>query len=116
MTTNSHAQLSRAVDAAQFWGDEEAKQSALDLKKALSASSAAAQAEQWAINKGVHFNDWANLGKKDFQPVVDAFKELLELFDCKKCDGWFYLENKKHPGSIRCLCAKTILNLNKKED
>ena len=89
--------LGKAASAAQSWGNKASQAAAVDLKKSLSESNGASQVEQWAINKGVHYNNWANFGKTDFQPVVTAFKELLGLFQCDKCSGWLYADNKQAP-------------------
>ena len=40
------------------------------------------------MNKAVHYNEWANFGKKDFQPVVAAFKDLAGCFQCDKCESY----------------------------
>ena len=47
--------------------------------------------EQWAVNANIHYNDWAGFEKEDFQPVVDAFKDLFSLFTCSNCGGLIYL-------------------------
>jgi recombinational DNA repair ATPase RecF len=101
----------RAANAAQLWGDTRAKRYATKLKTALSASSGAANIEQWAVNKAVHYNEWANFGKKDFEPVVAAFKELLSCFRCEKCDSWFYVVPRTNAELLRCPCAAINLNL-----
>lgn len=106
--------LGKAAAAAQSWGDAEARDAATALKEKLSASNAASQIEQWAINKAVHYNAWANFGKKDFEPVVAAFRELLECFQCKHCKSWLYVTPKGAPESLRCPCNKTNMNLKTK--
>lgn len=65
------------------------------------------QIEQWAINVEVHYNKWANLSKKEFSPVVDAFKELFKLFECNKCGGLLSLERgvgKAESKTVVCNC------------
>ena len=52
---------------------------------ALSTAAGASGVERWAVSRAVHYNEWANFGKKDFEPVVKAFKELLECFSCETC-------------------------------
>jgi hypothetical protein len=70
---------------------------------------------QWAINKAVHYNEWANFGKKDFQPVVAAFKGLLDCLRCDKCKSWLYVTPKRaEPEALRCVCGNVNLNLNTK--
>jgi hypothetical protein len=93
---------SLAANAAQSWGDQDAHGNAVALRKKLSECSAASQIEQWVINKGVHYNDWANLGKTDFQPVVAAFKVLTDLFQCDSCKSWLFVDNKHQPQGLRC--------------
>ena len=71
--------------------------------------------ERWAVNKAVHYNEWANFGKKDFEPVVTAFKELLGCFSCEKCESWFYVTPRgANPDSLRCACNAVNLNLKAK--
>jgi recombinational DNA repair ATPase RecF len=104
----------RAADAAQSWGNDAAKAAAIERKAVLSASNGAANVEQWAVNKAVHYNGWANFGKKDFEPVVAAFKELLECFQCHTCQGWLYVTPRVAPETLRCACNACQFNLNAK--
>jgi hypothetical protein len=57
----------KAADAAQSWGNNAAKDAVAKRKAALAKSAAASNVEQWAVNKAVHYNEWANFGKKDFE-------------------------------------------------
>ncbi len=104
----------KAADAAQSWGDTAAKETAIKRKKTLSNSSAAKDAEQWAVNKAVHYNEWANFGRKDFEPVVAAFKELLTCFSCETCESWLHVTPRINPESLRCACNAINLNLKPK--
>ena len=101
----------RASDAAQSWGNASAKEAVAKRKEALASSNAAKSAEEWAVNKAVHYNEWANFGKKDFEPVVAAFKELLECFRCDKCQSWFHVTPRQRLESLRCACNDVNLNL-----
>ena len=56
----------KAADAAQSWGNSTAKEAATAWKRTLTGSNAASNVEQWAVNKAVHYNEWANFGRKDF--------------------------------------------------
>ena len=67
--------------------------------------------EQWAVNKAVHYNEWANFGQKDFEPVVTAYQELLECFSCPSCKSWLYAAPRLNPESLRCPCNAVCLNL-----
>ena len=66
------------------------------------------------LNKAVHYNEWANFGKKDFEPVVLAFKELLGCFSCEQCDSWLYITSRVNLESLRCACNAVNLNLKSK--
>jgi len=106
----------KAADTAQSWGNVADKEEVAKRKVALSTSNAATNIEQWAVNKAVHYNAWANFGKKDFEPVVAAFKELLACFTCAKCDSWLYASpSRGTPEALRCPCNATNLNLKPKK-
>ena len=91
--------------------NDAAEKEATERKRFLEACDASARVEQWAVNKLVHYNAWANFGKNDFEPVAKAFKELLECFRCKSCDGWIYVLPRVNPQSLRCICTKIEFNL-----
>jgi recombinational DNA repair ATPase RecF len=72
--------------------------------------------ELWAVNVNVHFNDWANFGKNDFEPVVKAYKDLFELFMCNKCQGAIRIvRTGKEFQNVRCNCGHVNWNLVKKK-
>jgi hypothetical protein len=104
----------KAAEAAQSWGDDAAKQAAAARKSGLSTSNGARNVEQWAVNKAVHHNAWANFGKRDFEPVVFAFKELLDQLCCPGCGSWLYVTPRGAPEALRCQCASINLNLKSK--
>lgn len=90
-------------------------------REALAAKCAKAReliartnAEQWAINPSVHFNEWANLQGHEFQQVVNAFKELLENLRCQNenCKSYLYvLPHKGKAEEMRCNCGDVSINL-----
>src|SRR6266849_2627964 len=96
----------KAADAAQSWGYDADKQVALEKKAELSSCNGTVNVEQWAVNKAVHYNVWANFSRKDFEPVVIAFQELLECFRCTACDTWLYVTPRGVPETVRCECNK----------
>ena len=104
----------KAADAAQSWANAEDREAAGKQKGVLSTCNGATSVEQWAVNKAVHYNEWANFGKKDFQPVVVAFKELLECFRCKSCEAWLHISPRANPETLRCACNKINFNLKQK--
>ena len=101
----------KAAEAAQSWNNKPVAEAVAARKAALAAASAATNVEQWAVNKAVHYNEWANFGKKDFEPVVAAFRDLLGCFRCGPCDSWIYLTPRVNPESVRCDCNGINLNL-----
>ena len=101
----------KAVAAAQSWGNDVEKEAATQRKAALSTAAGASNVEQWAVNKAVHYNEWANFGKKDFEPVVVAFKALLVCFRCEICESWLHVTPRGIPESLRCSCNATSFNL-----
>jgi hypothetical protein len=105
----------KAADAAQSWGKTADKEAATKRKASLSTSNAAMSVERWAVNKAVHYNEWANFGRKDFEPVVAAFKELLGCFRCETCESWLYVTPRGNPESLRCPCNAISLNLKPKK-
>ena len=104
----------KAESAAHSWGKTADKQAAAGRRTRLSASTAATQIERWAVNKAVHYNEWANFGSTDFHPVVDAYKELLDCFACSDCRTWLYVTSRVNADSLRCSCNAVNLNLKPK--
>lgn len=104
----------KAADAAQSWGNDAAKSAVGRAKDTLAAAAKASGIEQWAVNKAVHYNEWANFGKTDFKPVVAAFKDLLQCFRCGTCGSWLYLAPRTNSESLRCACNAVNLNLKQK--
>lgn len=104
----------KAAEAAQSWGKNADKEAAGKRKNLLSTCNAAMNVEQWAVNKAVHYNEWANFGRKDFEPVVAAFKELLGCFSCATCESWLYVTPRVSPDTLRCPCNAISLNLKAK--
>ena len=50
-----------------------------------------------SFNKSVHYVEWANLQKKEFATVADAFKDLLSMMRCANpnCGGYVYVVPKE---------------------
>jgi hypothetical protein len=107
--------LDRAIESARTWGrlDEVAAIASArdDLKNKINA----ANVEQWAINKSVHYTEWNNLTAREFKEVSDAFQQLIATLFCSNCKSYVYVSPKKGPiESLRCHCGRTTLNLKKK--
>ena len=109
--------LKKAKESANSWNkkDELEKVKSIDdLRKAATLSK---DKENWATNLQVHYNSWASMGKADFEPVVKAWRDFLNLFICgnESCESWVgvtAVAGKEE--SLRCRCGDYNLNLVKK--
>ena len=109
-----HGQLlSKAAKAAESWKDDEAKQHVASLKQRRADTLGRFGGEQWILNKAVHFNEWAELSRADFEPIVAAARGVIELLSCPICSGWLQVVPPRgpEPQSLRCPCSKVSVNL-----
>lgn len=105
----------RAKSTAQSWGDNARVDQINGCHTIFTAAVTRSQSKQWEINPAVHFNEWANLQRQDFEPVVAAFKQLEREFECPDCGDLIYVvRTGKTKEAARCGCAKINLNLKKK--
>ncbi|PZP53830.1 MAG: chromosome segregation protein SMC, partial [Micavibrio aeruginosavorus] len=98
--------LQTARVAADSWGNtknsSQIKAIAADLQVALKATSV----EEWQINATVHYNEWANMHKKDFNPVAAAYQKLLKAFNCQDCGTPITVVPKSLPHEmLKCGCG-----------
>ena len=109
--------LKKATAAAHSWGEaqEQIHERAKTMRANLLEAHVDSGIEQWAVNKAVHYNRWANFGKNDFLPVVKSFKILVENFECKECHSHLHASPKHNTESLRCICGNINFNLNKKK-
>jgi hypothetical protein len=104
--------LNKAKNAARRWGNEKTFQELEELESVSSAIIKRSQIEQWGINENVHYSKWGDFSKNDFVPIMEAFKDLHDLFKCSKCQGLLFVTLKdKEPQDLRCLCGKVNYNL-----
>lgn len=107
--------LGKAKDAASSWGHRTQVDAVAARELTFKERLADTQMEQWAINKSVHYNEWANLTPDEFRAVVSAYRELLAAFLCPSCDGWIDLLSGDSAGAaLACGCKQTCLNLQRK--
>lgn len=106
--------LKEAAKAARSWSDDEQTAKAEEMLNARAEILAEKNGEEWIVNKAVHYNEWADLSKEDFQPVVSTFKRLLGQFRCAKCDSWLSVSPRINPTDLRCSCGTLRLNLTRK--
>ena len=58
--------LKRAKRATQSWNDKETGRMLDEMESVAGQIFQRTNAEQWAVNVGVHYNNWANLTPSDF--------------------------------------------------
>lgn len=100
--------------SATKWKLDDKKAALSEMRATTKDLIAKTNAEQWAINPSVHFNEWANLQAHEFKEVVDAFKNLLEHLRCENsaCKSYLYVSPRKgQPEELRCNCGGASINL-----
>ena len=98
--------------SATSWGNAAAQAQADALDERRKSVLAQESMERWTLNKAVHYNEWAEFERADFEPVVEALKDLLELFRCASCKEWLSLSGPKFkPDALRCPCSAVNYNL-----
>lgn len=98
--------------AATSWGQAEVVKGIRASAGAFSKAVKQSNVEQWQINPAVHYNEWASLQREDFMPVVKAFRDLVETFQCPKCQGYLYvIPERGSMKSLRCDCSHISINL-----
>lgn len=107
--------LKKAKAAANSWNDQVLVAAIGDQEAAFAAVAAAALVDQWQLNPAVHYNEWANLKREDFAPLVEAFKTLERQFECEACgEPFFVAYTGKTKDAFRCACSKMNRNLKSK--
>jgi len=108
--------LAKAKNAAQSWGRDEEFQRLQEFDSIIKGIYERTNAEKWPINPTIHYNNWANLSKPDFEPVVEAFRDLYGVFVCSKCSKLLHLVTANgRQESVRCSCTQINWNLVPKE-
>jgi hypothetical protein len=104
--------LKKGKNAAQSWGQTEEFQKFQELESIIKTIYERTNAEKWPLNSAIHYNSWANFSKADFQPILDAFKDIYGVFVCNKCSGLLHVVNANgRPETVRCNCPQINWNL-----
>ena len=103
----------KAKAAANSWGQKDVMATVEAREQTFTDSKRKTGHEQWQINTAVHFNEWADLNRNDFEPVVKAFKSFTEAFTCSQCEEMFYISPEKGGAkeALRCGCGAINFNL-----
>jgi AAA15 family ATPase/GTPase len=108
--------LRQGKAAAQSWVNEKVFREIEEIESVVNEIIKRSQVEQWGINENVHYSKWGDFSKTDFTPIIEAFKDLHDLFKCSKCQGLLFVTLKdKEPQDLRCLCGQVNYNLLRKE-
>ncbi len=108
------ALLLHGSEAALHWDQKEKRAEIEELRKSVKKLSVTSNAEQWAINPAVHFNEWQNFQADEFREVVNAFKTILETLCCDDCGALVYVTPRVGtPEECRCNCGSVSINLKK---
>ena len=100
--------------SAVHWQLKDVQKNITEKRAEAKKLIAKANAEQWAVNPSIHYNEWANFDKHEFKEVVEAFKQLLEHLRCEKknCKSYLYVSPPKgNVEEMRCNCGSTNINL-----
>jgi recombinational DNA repair ATPase RecF len=107
--------LKQAKKAAQAWGNKDEFDRLQEVESTATMIFQRSQAEQWAANASIHYNNWANLQPNDFQPLAEAFHDLFCLFTCSGCGAILRVATQgPEPVVVRCSCGKVNWNLTAK--
>lgn len=106
--------LKKAKEAANSWGKKDDIERLSIMQQEINERYERSQAEQWAINSTIHYNNWVNLQREEFRSVASAFKELLECFVCNSCGAFAHVTPPiGHREAVRCNCGE-MMNLKAK--
>lgn len=107
--------IKKAKQAAQSWADKDILQMLQELDSTSASIITRTQAEQWAVNANVHYNNWANFQTRDFVPLVQAFQDLYGLFVCSRCGAILRIASEgPTPVTVRCGCGQVNWSLTSK--
>lgn len=107
--------MGKAIKSAESWEKGDKADALRKMLADFKEKYAKAQVERWPINKAVHYTEWANLQKEDFQTVVVAFHTLVDCFRCKECQAWVHVNPSRGQREIlHCDCASFDYSLKSK--
>jgi hypothetical protein len=104
--------LKEGRKAAESWDQQDKIEKIKTLQEKLDVVAKESEVEQWQVNTAIHYNEWANLNKNDFSPVVDAFKKLLQVFECGACNEVLRVSPERgKKEALKCSCGGVNINL-----
>ena len=107
--------LNLAGRAARSWDQQELVAEFTEKESVRKQVYGRISDDQWAINAAVHYNNWENMEKEDFLPVVEAFRDLHGLFVCSSCRRLLEKTPRKgNPEAVKCPCGTVSWNLRRR--
>lgn len=104
--------LKKSKSAARSWENFEELSRLEEIETNSKDVFRRSNAEQWAVNANVHYNEWADFDLKDFEPVVEAFQDLFRVFQCDGCNGMIHVSMQGNKAeAVRCNCGGFNWNL-----
>ncbi|MQW61598.1 AAA family ATPase [Sinorhizobium meliloti] len=104
--------LKKAKVAANSWNQKDVVERINTIELAYAEAKTKTGYDNWQINTAVHFNEWADLQKEDFTPVVAAFRRFTISFGCTTCgEMYFVAPDRGKKEALRCGCGTLNLNL-----
>jgi hypothetical protein len=107
--------VKQAKAAANSWAKDGEVARLAEIHSVAQQCWEATTAEQWAVNKGVHYDQWVDLSREDLTDVVAAFHDLQDVFFCSSCGKPLRLARAgATPVSVQCPCGQVNWNLQQK--
>jgi len=108
--------IRKAKSSASSWNNQEEVEKLGETQSIASQCYERTQAEQWATNRALHYDSWYTLESADLENVVNAFRDMCDVFECSNCGSLIALSTTAlTPDSVRCACKRIDWNLIKKE-
>lgn len=101
--------VKKAKVAEESWGNDISDIQALDDRR--SEVYQQLNMERGSVNPNVHFNEdeWATFTPAEMRDVVDAFRDLYDLFWCENCGSCVRVSVQDHEEvGIRCSCGQKV--------
>lgn len=107
--------LKKAKESANSWNRRDLIETLNETESTADQMYKRTDAEIWAVNTTVHYNNWSTLTPTEFRPIVEAFNDLWNIFRCTSCSSMLScIQEEKESVSVRCKCGKINWNLAKK--
>ena len=68
--------LKQAHSSETSKGNEDKARTAFELSKSIAEAYKQTNTEGWAMNRGLHYNNWANISSAELSEVVNSFHSL----------------------------------------